>query len=83
MNKKGIKQTEWAKLFKKECPSCYKDAIAFAAIENLNVWLNYNNETGDWQWSIQVADTDFWLDSFDTKEQAEKLCEEMGWVIIC
>ena len=39
------------------------------------VWINHNNDTGDWQYSVQVAegfDKGFWLDSFGTKEEAEE-----------
>jgi hypothetical protein len=35
-----------------------------------------NNETGEKQFSVQVVDTDFWLDSFPTFEQAVEYCRE-------
>jgi hypothetical protein len=40
------------------------------------VKIYYNNETGVWQYSIEVIGTDLWLDSFNNKKQAIKYCKD-------
>jgi beta-galactosidase GanA len=48
-----------------------------------NVIIWHNNETaGFWYWSVVVVATDFWLDSFDTKDKAIKYCEDNELLII-
>lgn len=37
---------------------------------NTQVRIYFNNETGEWLYSICVVGTEFWLDSFETREQA-------------
>lgn len=39
-----------------------------------------NNELDPllWVYSVQVKDTDFWLDTFDTKAEAVSFCEKKG-----
>lgn len=53
-------------------------------LENhVNVIIYHNNETaGFWYWSIVIADTDFWLESFNTKEDAIKYCEDHELLIV-
>ena len=41
------------------------------------VVIHYNNETGDWMYSVSVVeDPGFWLDSFCTKKGAEGFCRK-------
>lgn len=47
-----------------------------------NVFINYNNEAGIWLYSVQVVDTDFWLDSFKTQNEAFEYCERHNLEII-
>jgi hypothetical protein len=46
------------------------------------VWINYNNETGIWQHSIQIEGTEFWIDSFDTEEKAIIFYHKYGLQIV-
>lgn len=40
------------------------------------VYIDHNNEIGKWLYSVVVCDSDgFWLDSFDTQEDAERYIE--------
>lgn len=41
-----------------------------------DVDIYYNNEAGQWLWSVQVYNDDFWLDSFDTREEAIEFCKK-------
>lgn len=75
MTKKELEQTEWAKNFKKGCPTSYKKAIDLVTI---TVKILHSNELGEWMWAV-VAGEDFWLDAFTTKKEAINLCKEMGW----
>ena len=44
----------------------------FLADKKTRVGIKYNNETGEWLYSIWIKDSgDFWLCSFSTKEEAE------------
>jgi hypothetical protein len=53
-------------------------------LENhVNVIIWHNNETaGFWCWSVMVVGTDFWLESFDNKDDAIKYCEEHELLIV-
>jgi len=42
------------------------------------VFINYNDEAGIWQYSVQVSGTAFWLNSFETKPKALEYIEENG-----
>ena len=39
------------------------------------------NETGKWQWAVQFAGTDMWLNAFETNELAVEYCEENAYVV--
>lgn len=58
------------------------DKIAKDYISNpdTRVFINYNNDMGNYQHSIQVQGTDFWLTSFDTEQEALQYIEENGLV---
>jgi len=42
------------------------------------VFINYNDEAGIWQYSVQVSGTAFWLNSFETEPKALEYIEENG-----
>ena len=44
----------------------------------LPVIIHHNNEAGIWQWSVAVATTAFWLDSFISKHDAITFAEAHG-----
>jgi hypothetical protein len=43
---------------------------------NTYVWINYNDEAGLWQYSVQVEGTDFWLNSFATEIEAKQYIQD-------
>jgi len=45
------------------------------------VEIIHTNETGQWQWAVQFAGTDMWLNAFETNELAVEYCEINGYVI--
>lgn len=61
-------------------PSAKMQAIIKAYIDDpsTRVWINHNDETGVWYYSVQVEGTDFWLDSFDTNQEALKYIRDNG-----
>lgn len=47
------------------------------------VIIHYNQETGDWLYSISVVnDPGFWLDAFKTKKAAETFCKKHNLSIV-
>lgn len=68
----------WARRFKQECPTGYAEAIRRAG-EPVEIYET--DETGEVQWAVTLKDG-FWMDAFPTKEEAERLVDEMGWPII-
>lgn len=68
----------WAKRFRADCPTGYSEAILRAG-EPVDIYES--DETGELQWVVALEDG-FWMDAFPTKEEAERLVEEMGWPII-
>jgi hypothetical protein len=81
-----IEDTEWAKLFKRDCPSSYDQAIKFASRDDVEVAVELSEDTGEQVFAIILIDdsmeTGFWLDAFDTKDEAIALCVEMNWRIV-
>lgn len=58
--------------------------IASRLIKNpkTRVYIDHNNETGKWLYSVVVCDSDgFWLDSFGTQEDAERYIKEHHLVL--
>ena len=47
-----------------------KDFIA----QKVPVEINHTNVNGAWLWAIQVAETDFWLEAYNSVEKAVKFC---------
>ena len=41
------------------------------------VFINHNDELGEWLYSVEVADSDgFWLSSFDSQAEAEQYIQD-------
>jgi hypothetical protein len=75
---------QWLKEISECLPWCRKKFLERDKAlrdEELCVILYENDEAGDWQWSLTFENSDFWMDSFDTKEEARGFCGEMGWSI--
>jgi len=72
-----ILNSKWAKEFKEESPSQYKKALKYATNKNIVFAIYQNDEIGEKLWAISYKG--FWMDAFDTKKEAIKLCEEMNW----
>lgn len=68
----------WAKRFRANCPTSYSEAILRAG-EPVDIYES--DETGELQWVVALEDG-FWMDAFTSREEAERLVEEMGWPII-
>lgn len=46
------------------------------------VWINHNNEAGEWLYSVQVYGTGFWMDSFKTEKQALKYIKKHNLITV-
>lgn len=44
--------------------------------EKPQVAVYYNNEAGEWWWSVEIVGTDYWIDSFESEEDANIFCLE-------
>ncbi len=77
----NIHDTPWARRFKKECPTQYKEAIEYASNPDSIYDIIYTDEMGAWEYAIVCYDSahGFWMDTFPTKEEAEALMDEMNW----
>ena len=79
----NIEETDWAKNFKYDCPTRYDDALKIVSQDVVNVNIIRTDELnyGVFLYAISNDDLyeDFWLDMREKKEDAIKLCEEMGW----
>jgi hypothetical protein len=40
--------------------------------------IRYNNDTGLFKWAVEIQGTEFWIDAFETKQDAVEYCEEDG-----
>ena len=85
MTREELEKTEWAKKFKRDCHSNYEEGIHYALDPNLIVDIS---TTKDWSLGFlpMLAITpdcnpDFWLECFNTKNEALALCREMGWKV--
>lgn len=83
MTRDEIITTDWARRFKEECPSRFEEAIAIAERAPVVdiVMTDEHSFRGDYKFVIieHGGDNSFWLDAFNTKEEALSLCEAMGW----
>ncbi len=79
-----IKSTAWARKIKRECAYAYDDAMAYASQPEVRVNIIHSNELDGehFEYAIEVEYTQFWLDAFQTREEAVKLCSKMNWSII-
>ena len=49
----------------------------YLADPKTRVFVNHNDETGEWRWAVEVKDSSgFWLDSFQTEAEANQYIAE-------
>ena len=61
---------------------CAQTRINQAVNDKEDVGIHFNNETGEWQWSIYlISVNDFWLDSFEDCPTAVRWCVERSMKI--
>jgi len=49
----------------------------------VNVLIHHNDEAGVVWYSVcKESDPGYWIDSFDTKREAEKFCSDNGYTIV-
>lgn len=59
--------------------SSEKLAEHYLKSKHTRVYIDHNNEIGEWLYSVVVVDSDaFWLDSFDTEKEAKNYIQEHG-----
>ncbi len=60
-----------------------KEESASRVAKKVPVNIYYNDESGDWKWSVADAnDPEFWIDSFETEQEAIDFCEKNGLSIV-
>ena len=80
MTRAEIENTDWAVLFRTECPEHYEQAIAYALTPQLPVRVRLSTELGGPLWAITPqTDDEFWLAAFRENAKANRLCRTMGW----
>ena len=56
--------------------------VKLALLNRENVYIDYNNETGSYVYSIGLeSEPGFWLNAFKSKEAAEGFCRKHGLTI--
>lgn len=79
LNATSINTTRWAQDFLSEAASQFPQALQYAESCD-NFFILQSDEIGRPMFAIVPPDNDqFWMAAFDTLEQAERLCNEMGW----
>lgn len=75
------KQPKWGQEFVKEVGvSVYREALQLLEESNNQVEIFETDELGEQEWAIvPIENTEFWLNNFSTKKEAEEFCKEMGW----
>lgn len=75
------KLSKWGQQFVKDAGrKCYEDALELLRQSDNVVLITESDETGELMNIIAPdADTEFWLSAYETREEAEALCKEMGW----
>ena len=75
------KQSKWGQeVIKDSGRKCYEDALELLRQSDNVVLITESDETGELINIIAPdADTEFWLSAYETREEAEALCKEMGW----
>lgn len=75
------KQSYWGRNFIMDVGRhAYKTALALLAKSENHVEIQETDELGPVEYAIvPTEDTEFWLETFTNRKDAEKLCKEMGW----
>lgn len=76
-----ILNTDWAKTFQQESLAGFQEVLQLLKDPDFKVGIRHNNETGDWQWSVE-GPRNFWMWSYDTLAEARILCAQMGWPVV-
>lgn len=69
---------EWVERFGREAKTALPEALRRAG-EPVEIF--HTDETGEWQWVVSLEDG-FWMDAFETQEEAESFVTAMGWPMI-
>ena len=70
---------DWFEADKLISASTYNRIVEYMKDPNTRVYINHNNETGSWYYSVVVENSDaFWLNSFDTEQKALGFIKENG-----
>ena len=71
--------TKWAQDFVAEASSQFPQALQYAELCD-HFFIVQSNDIGPTKFAIVPPDNEeFWMAAYDTLEQAEQLCREMGW----
>lgn len=83
MKLEELEMTSWAKSFNECYPNSYQKALTLALTEGLEVKIIYAHKECDfrWGWAI-ISMNGFFMDVFETMDEAITLCLEMGWKIL-
>jgi len=58
------------------------EIIDLALTQKHPVIIRYNDETGEYNWAVEIQGTDFWIDAFENKADAIEFCEEEGLPVV-
>lgn len=80
MNAQAVIKSAWAKRFEASAPVLFDDALEHVLADGFAVAIVW--DARECKYAVApVHDTEFWLDAFATKREAEALCKEMDWPI--
>ena len=80
-NVKKVGGTKWARDYRRDDPDSYGEARRLVSKQYVEVEILEVDDDISHCFAI-VADVDFWLDSFPTREQAEAQCAKMQWTVV-
>jgi len=62
----------------------FKQAMQYAFDGSPKVIIRSNEvDPEQYQYAIVVKGTEFWMDAFETQDEAVAICEKMWWVYEC
>lgn len=80
LSRDEIESTDWAVGFLVSCFSQYDKALQYALNSDTCYAIYSSDETGELRWAVApTTDLEFWMDSFETADEAKSLCEHMHW----
>ena len=73
-------KTKWLEKVQKTEPSVYPLLLELIAANPCEVYIDYNDEAGFWQYAVVSAEeAGFWLETFRTITEAEIFITKMGF----